>query len=107
MVANHCPSRNRPARLGFIYVQTALLAAAAVHELLRRDKDRHYDLSSIVINMPISFVAWGEAVACDSFLGQTLFTYKAAGGHWLYDGTINVSLLAYTAIVLAQKEKAS
>jgi len=94
-----------PARLGFTYVQTALLAVAAAHELLRADKDWYYDVAAIVINLPVGFVAWFEALACDSFLGQELLTYKSAGGHWLYDGTINVSMFAYYALVLSQKEK--
>lgn len=94
-----------PPRLGFTYVQTALLAAAAAHELLHRDKDKYYDLAAIVINLPVGFVSWGEALACDTFLGQQRLTYKSAGGHWLYDGTINVSILFYFAIVLAQTKK--
>lgn len=47
---------------------------------------------------------WGEALACDSFMGQRTITYQSAGGHWRYDGTINLSMLAYTTVVLA-KEK--
>ena len=53
-----------PARLGFTYVQTALLAVAAAHELLRRDKDFYYDVAAVAINLPVGFVAWLEAVAC-------------------------------------------
>eukprot|EP00308_Calcidiscus_leptoporus_P004850 CAMPEP_0119369664 /NCGR_PEP_ID=MMETSP1334-20130426/16149_1 /TAXON_ID=127549 /ORGANISM="Calcidiscus leptoporus, Strain RCC1130" /LENGTH=274 /DNA_ID=CAMNT_0007386557 /DNA_START=108 /DNA_END=932 /DNA_ORIENTATION=+ len=91
-----------PARLQFTYVQTALLAVAAAHELLlRRDKDYYYDVAAVAINLPVGFVAWFEALACDSFLGQSALTYKAAGGHVLYDGTICCSMFAYYAIVLS------
>ncbi len=96
-----------PPRLGFTYVQTALLAVAAAHELLRSDKDHYYDVASLAINLPVGFVAWLEALACDSVLGQQRLTYKAMGGHWLYDGTINLSMFAYYAIVLARREKES
>ena len=96
-----------PPRLGFTYVQTALLAVAAAHELLRSDKDHYYDVASLAINLPVGFVAWLEALACDSVLGQQRLTYKAMGGHWLYDGTINLSMFACYAIVLARREKES
>jgi len=95
-----------PARLGFTYVQTALLAVAAAHELLRRDKDFYYDVAAVAINLPVGFVAWLEAVACDSFLGQSAVTYKAAGGHVLYDGTICLSMFVYYAVVLSSQPRA-
>ena len=86
-----------PPIFGFTYVQTVLLWLAAAYELRRKSKDRWYDLTSLLINVPVGCVAWAEALACDEVLGQRALTFKSIGGHVWYDSTIPLSMLAYYA----------
>ena len=79
-----------PTRFQFTYVQTVLLWVAAGHDLLRpaASKDVYYDLSSVLITIPVGLVSWIEALACDGFLVKY-------GGHVYYDTIIPVSMFVY------------
>ena len=48
---------------------------SASYELARAEKDEFYDLSALMITLPIGFVAWLEALSCDAFL-------VSVGGHF-------------------------
>jgi len=88
-----------PGVFGFTYVQTVLLWVSSCYDLLRVHKDRYYDLSAALINLPVGLVSWVEASQCDTFL-------KAVGGHVYYDAIIPVSMFVYYATVLATPPKA-
>jgi len=91
-----------PQRLNFTYVQTSLLSIATYHSLLKKDKDIFYDLSSLIIIVPVGLMSWFEGFLCDSF-------YKKIGGHVYYDAIIPVSMFLYYAAALKcqPKEKSS
>jgi len=76
-----------PAKLGFTYVQTALLWVVAAYDMRQpaKDKDFYYDLGAVVVGVPVGLVAWVEALACDSF-------FKSMGGHVWCNGIIPRSL---------------
>ena len=82
-----------PLRLNFTYVQTSLLSIATFHSLFKKDKDVFYDLSSLIIIVPVGLMSWLEGFICDSF-------YIKFGGHVYYDAIIPVSMFLYYAVTL-------
>lgn len=57
-----------PAQFGFTYVQTVLFFVSALSGMARTDKDMYYDLSTIIVSIPVGLAGWLEAVTCDYFL---------------------------------------
>jgi hypothetical protein len=92
-----------PGKFGFTYVQTTLLWIAAAYDMRRASKDRFYDLNAALISLPVGLVSWAEALACDSFMGQTALTFKSIGGHVWYDACVPLSMLAYCAVIAGGK----
>eukprot|EP00967_Tisochrysis_lutea_P154188 scaffold305753_cov26-Tisochrysis_lutea.AAC.2 len=82
-----------PPAHGFTYVQTALLCVAVGYRMVvpAEKKDLYYDLAALMINLPIGFVSWLEASACDH-------GYRDLGGHVLYDSMIPICQLTYFAV---------
>jgi hypothetical protein len=73
----------------FTYVQTVLLLTVGFYELNNPTKTPStYNSFSLLVNLPIGFVGWVEALACDSWL-------VAYGGHVWYDATIPFSILCF------------
>eukprot|EP00306_Pavlova_sp_CCMP459_P012080 CAMPEP_0185192164 /NCGR_PEP_ID=MMETSP1140-20130426/17782_1 /TAXON_ID=298111 /ORGANISM="Pavlova sp., Strain CCMP459" /LENGTH=266 /DNA_ID=CAMNT_0027758895 /DNA_START=33 /DNA_END=833 /DNA_ORIENTATION=+ len=89
-----------PPTFGFTYVQTALLWTSVAYDLMRPSskKDFFYDISALVVNLPIGLISWLEGWGCDVF-------FKAVGGHVLYDATIPACMFLYYAIVLQAQPK--
>lgn len=82
-----------PPRFGFTYVQTVLLWVTALYDLRRPKKDGFYDLSAVMINLPVGLVSWLEGAACESL-------FRGIGGHVWYDAVIPLSMFAYYAVAL-------
>ncbi|KAJ1444262.1 hypothetical protein M885DRAFT_627281 [Pelagophyceae sp. CCMP2097] len=80
-----------PPHLNFTYVQTVLIWIVTFYSLRRPHKDRYYDLSSLIITVPVGLVSWVEAISCDSF-------FKDVGGHVYYDAIIPASMFLYCAV---------
>jgi len=62
--------------------------------MARTDKDIYYDLSTLIVSIPVGLAGWVESITCEYFLINF-------GGHFVYDMTINIGLFAYFAIVMA------
>merc|ERR1712166_118191 len=86
-----------PAQFGFTYVQTVLFFVSALSGMARTNKDYYYDLSTIIVSIPVGLAGWLEAITCEYFLIHY-------GGHFVYDMTINIGLFTYFAIVMAQNK---
>lgn len=76
----------------FTYVQTILMLIASISELNSTDKDEYYNIKSVIVHLPLTFVGLIEAIYCDSFI-------KKYGGHLIYDSTIPISLIIYHMIL--------
>ena len=55
-------------------------------------KDYYYDLSVIVIGVPVTLITWLEPILCDSFLVNW-------GGHVWFDVSLPASMLIFLCIV--------
>ena len=75
-------------RFGFTYVQTMLLVTFSIHAIATEEKGQYYNAASILIGLPVGFVSWIEALACDNF-------FVHIGGHVWYDAIIPLSHCAY------------
>lgn len=62
--------------------------------MARTDKDIFYDLSTVIVSIPVGLAGWLEAVTCEYFIIWF-------GGHLVYDMTINLGLFAYFAVVMS------
>jgi len=83
-----------PAQFGFTYVQTVLFFVSALSGMARTDKDIFYDLSTVIVSIPVGLAGWLEAVTCEYFIIWF-------GGHLVYDMTINIGLFVYFAVVMS------
>jgi len=81
-----------PGRFGFTYVQTMLILTYTLHALSKKEKSTYYNAISVIIGLPVGFVAWFEVFACEQF-------YVHIGGHVWYDLTIPLSYCAYYVYV--------
>ena len=82
-----------PPSFGFTYVQTVLLIAFCVNQLVRPkdDKGFEYFLYALIVSFPLGIVGWIESTMCSS----TIIHY---GGHLLYDAYIPISMFAFYLI---------
>jgi hypothetical protein len=81
-----------PDHLGFTVVQTILLVAFSLNQLLRptdEKQDLHYVLYSWMVSFPLTLVGWMESTMCSLFVRSVLY------GHVVYDAYIPVSALAF------------
>lgn len=80
-----------PPQLGFTYVQTVLLVAFAVNQLLRPmiEKDFHYAVYAWVVGLPLLAVGWMESTQCTAFVQSYLY------GHVVYDAFIPLSIMVW------------
>jgi hypothetical protein len=81
-----------PDHLGFTVVQTILLVAFSLNQLLRpsdEKQDLHYVLYSWMVSFPLTLVGWMESTMCSSFVRSILY------GHVVYDAYIPISALAF------------
>jgi hypothetical protein len=81
-----------PSNLGFTVVQTILLVAFSLNQLLRpsdEKQDLHYVLYSWMVSFPLTLVGWMESTMCSSFVRSVLY------GHVVYDAYIPISALAF------------
>ena len=56
--------------------------------MYKSDKNRYYNATALLINMPSGIVGWIEAVTCDYFLVHY-------GGHFWYDTAIPLSFVVF------------
>jgi len=80
-----------PQIFGFTYVQTVLMIAFSVNQLLRdvSEKDFHYALYPAMVGFPLTLIGWMESTQCTSFVKDSLY------GHLAYDGYIPLSMLGW------------
>mmetsp|Transcript_14179 Transcript_14179/g.21290 ORF Transcript_14179/g.21290 Transcript_14179/m.21290 type:complete len:273 (+) Transcript_14179:80-898(+) len=79
-----------PLQFGFTFVQTVLLFAFSVNQLMRPDveKDKVYALYPMYVGCPLSVIAWIESTQCSNFV-------MAIGGHLIYDAYIPISMIYF------------
>jgi len=65
-----------------------LLVTQAIHSMSQDNKNRYYNATAIMINLPSGLVGWVEAITCDYFL-----VYY--GGHFWYDTSIPLCFVAF------------
>ena len=70
-----------PLKYSFTFVQSTLLLTIGYYDLISNRKAPFYNSWSIIVNMPISFVGWIEALGCD-------WGIDSIGGHLIYDAMI-------------------
>jgi hypothetical protein len=81
-----------PSNLGFTAVQTILLVAFSLNQLLRptdEKRDLHYVLYAWMVSLPVTLVGWMESTMCTAFVRSALY------GHVVYDAYISISSLAF------------
>lgn len=81
-----------PNQLGFTYVQSVIVAVAALKELSKPpDEKNHlsYTLAPVVIAIPVTFVSWMESTQCSAFVRDYLY------GHVVYDVSIPLTTLVW------------
>ena len=88
-----------PGLYAFTYVNCMLGFHFAVYNLLYSEKGEHYNAYVLFFAVPVSVVAWVEALACEQAL-------QPIGGHLVYDLSIPVSMLAFYLYVRATKSRA-
>ena len=81
-----------PQRLGFTYVQTVLLVAFSLNQLLRpvSEKNSVYALYPVIVALPVSAMAWIECTLCSKGV-------IGISGHLIYDACIPVSMIVFYA----------
>lgn len=87
-----------PLQFGFTYVQTVLLLAFSVNQLVRpqHEKDFHYTLYPIIVSLPLTFVGWMESTQCSSFVKDYLY------GHLAYDAYIPIAMLLWYSLCIGR-----
>jgi len=81
-----------PNQLGFTYVQSVIVAVAALKELSKTpDEKNHlsYALAPVVIAIPVTLVSWMESTQCSAFVRDYLY------GHVVYDASIPLTTLVW------------
>lgn len=80
----------------FTYIQTAIMCVGFGYKMMFEQKDRYYNLSALIVGLPIGFVAWLESCACE-------VGYRQLGGHLLYDLVLAISFLSFSVIVISMR----
>jgi len=85
-----------PDNVQFTYVQTVLMIAFSVNQLLRprHEKDLPYVLYSVLVSLPVSFIGWMESMFCSTFVKDLLY------GHVAYDAYIPLAILVWYTLCL-------
>jgi hypothetical protein len=85
-----------PQQFGFTYVQTVLLLAFSVNQLLRpsNEKEFAYALFPMIAGFPVSVIAWIESTMCSKGVLDI-------GGHLIYDAYIPLASMAFYMIYWA------
>jgi hypothetical protein len=81
-----------PSKMGFAAVQTILLVAFSLNQLLRprvEKMDLHYSLFAWMVSFPVTLVGWMESTQCTAFVRNALY------GHVVYDAYISLSAIAF------------
>lgn len=87
-----------PGSLAFTYVQTMLLITQVFAEYLSGEKNmKYYNAIAVIISLPISIMAWGEGMLCDTI-------FMSLGGHIIYDFTIPISTISYYLYIRSQEK---
>ena len=82
-----------PIKYHFAYVTAVITMNSLISALLFfKHKDYYYDLSVIVIGVPVTLITWLEPILCDSFLVNW-------GGHVWFDISLPASMLIFLFIV--------
>ena len=85
-----------PGLLAFAYVGTTLITTSCLAMLFKENKTRFYNAEAIIYVTPVVFMAWVEALTCDSFLMDV-------GGHLWYDLIIPISFTVFFFYVKHQQ----
>ena len=85
-----------PGILSFAFVGTTLITLSCLSQLLKKEKTRFYNAESVICVTPVVFMAWIEALTCDTFLMNV-------GGHLWYDLTIPISFTVFFFYVKKQQ----
>lgn len=81
-----------PNQLGFTYVQSVIVAVAALKELSKTPAEKNqfsYALAPVVIAIPVTLVSWMESTHCSAFVRDYLY------GHVVYDVSIPLTTLIW------------
>ena len=84
---------------GFTYVQTILLLAFSLNQILRPkdEKGFAYLMYGIIVSLPLGLVGWLESTQCQSFVIHY-------GGHLLYDACIPLGMVAFYLLCYYNRE---
>ena len=79
-----------PEQFGFTFVQTVLLIAFSLNQLLRpnEEKSMAYALYPAMTGFPITLIGWLESTQCSGFVSRM-------GGHFIYDAYIPISIICF------------
>jgi len=81
-----------PRLLGFTYVQTLLMVAFSINQLMLPSGDKRefsYALYPAMVGFPLTLVGWLESTQCTAFVRDNLY------GHAAYDGFIPLGMLGW------------
>jgi hypothetical protein len=92
-----------PANFGFTYVQTILMLAFSINQLLRpaSEKDYVYATFPLFVGFPLTLVGWMESTQCSNFVRDYMY------GHVVYDAYIPIASLAWYLVCYARVQGAN
>jgi hypothetical protein len=87
-----------PGNFGFTYVQTILLLAFSMNQLLRpsSEKDYFYATYPLFVGFPLTLVGWMESTQCSNFVRDYMY------GHVVYDAYIPIATLVWYLVCYAR-----
>ena len=87
-----------PGNFGFTYVQTILLLAFSINQMLRpsSEKDYLYATYPLFVGLPLTFVGWMESTQCSNFVRDYMY------GHVVYDAFIPIAILTWYLVCYAR-----
>mmetsp|Transcript_8059 Transcript_8059/g.11610 ORF Transcript_8059/g.11610 Transcript_8059/m.11610 type:complete len:296 (-) Transcript_8059:544-1431(-) len=82
-----------PAQFAFTFVQTILLFAFSLNQLMRplEEKTVAYARYPLYVGLPLSFIGWLESTQCENFVIKY-------GGHLLYDAYIPLAMITFYVV---------
>jgi len=89
-----------PPQFGFTFVQTVLLFAFSLNQLMRptHEKTIEYARYPMYVGVPLSFISWLESTQCENFVIHY-------GGHLLYDAWVPISMITFYLVCYMDVQK--